>query len=83
MRDEIHGIPVRIRCDGERCFVSDDALNLYGAGNTPEEARHDYWLAVQDYYADLRANADRLAPPLQEHLALLRQVFAECWANAS
>ena len=75
--DEIHGIPVRIRCDGERYFVSDDALDLYGVGDTTEKAREDYWLAAQDYYADLTANADRLAPPLQEHLVLLRRVFGE------
>jgi len=74
---EVHGIPVRIHYDGERYFVSDDALDLYGVGETTEEARQDYWLAAQDYYADLTANSDRLAPPLQEHLALLHRVFGE------
>jgi len=42
-----------------------------------DEAREDYWLAVQDYYEDLLANADRLAGHLQEHLNFLRKIFAE------
>ena len=74
---EVHGIPVRIRFDGALYFVSDDRLDLYGVGNSIDEARQDYWLAVQDYYADLSANADRLARHMQEHLAFLRQVLDE------
>lgn len=77
INDEVHGIPVRVRFDGERYFVSDDVLDLYGVGKTPDEGRQDYWLAVQDYYDDLSANADCLAGHLQEHLAFLRQVLAK------
>jgi len=73
--DEVCGISVRIRFDGEQFFVNDDHLDLYGAGASLDEARSDYILAVQEYYADLQANADRLARPLQEHLAYLRQVL--------
>ena len=72
---EIRGIPVRIRYDGERYFVSDDRLDLYGAGATLQEARADYALAVEAYHADLAANAGHLAAPLREHLAYLRQVL--------
>ena len=75
VNDEVHGIPVRIRYDGERYFVSDDQLDLYGVGTTLQAAREDYALAVDSYYADLSANADRLAAPLREHLAYLRQVL--------
>ena len=50
---EVHGIPIRIRFDGERYFVTDDHLDMYGVGGSPEEAKRDYWLAVQDYYEDL------------------------------
>lgn len=32
--DEVHGIPVRIRFDGDRYFVSDDVLDMYGIGDT-------------------------------------------------
>lgn len=71
VRSEIHGIPVHIRFDGERYFVSDDQFNLYGEGLTLDAARSDYWLAVQDYYADLQSDADRLAPYLVDHLAQL------------
>jgi hypothetical protein len=75
MVDEIHGIPVRIRYDGDRYFVSDDIVDLYGVGTTLEEARQDYWTAVQDCYADLSANADKLADPLKAHLAYLQGIF--------
>ncbi|MCP4165465.1 MAG: hypothetical protein GY759_06180 [Chloroflexi bacterium] len=71
----IHGIPVRARFDGERYFVSDDVIDLYGVGDTLDEARDDYWLAVQDAYTDLFAHSDHLAPYLQEQLAYLSRVF--------
>jgi len=77
INDEVHGIPVRVRFDGKQYFVSDEVLDLYGAGNTLDEARQDYWLAVQDHYDDLSTNADHLAGHLQEHLDFLRKIFAE------
>jgi len=76
INDTIHGIPVRIQYDGERYFVSDDLIDLYGVGSTLTEAREDYWLAAQDAYADLLANADKLAPHLQKQLEYLRRIFA-------
>lgn len=75
--DEIHGIPVQIRFDGERYFASDDQFDLYGEGRTLAAARQDYWLAVQDYLADLEADADRLAPYLADRLARLRAILSE------
>ena len=77
VNDEVHGIPVRIRFDGTQYFISDERLDLYGAGSSIDEAREDYWLAVRDYDADLSANAGHLAGPLQEHLAYLRQILDE------
>ncbi|MCX6030158.1 MAG: type II toxin-antitoxin system prevent-host-death family antitoxin [Chloroflexi bacterium] len=74
--DRLHGIPVRVRFDGERYWVGDNDLDLYGVGDTIEDARQDYWLAAQDYYADLSANAGHLASPLQAHLEILRRIFA-------
>lgn len=74
--DEIHGIPVRVRFDGDRYFVSDDQFDLYGEGPTMEAARQDYWLAVQDYAVDLQADGDRLPPYLAERLARLRTLLA-------
>ena len=76
VHDEVHGIPVHIRFDGDNYFVSDEVFKLYGVGASVEEAREDYWIAVQEYYADLSANADSLAAYLQEHLDFLRKVFA-------
>ena len=77
VNDEVCGIPVRIRFDSEQYFVSDDRLDLYGVGATIQEAREDYALAAREYYADLLAHADRLAGPLQEHLATLRQALGQ------
>ena len=75
--DQVRGIPVRVRFDGERYFIADDRFDLYGVGRTLDEAREDYWLAVQDYYDDLSANADSLARYMQEHLVLLRHILSE------
>jgi len=68
---EIRGIPVQIRFDGDRYFICDDQFDLYGEGPTLEAARQDYWLAVQDYLADLKSDANRLAPYLADRLARL------------
>ena len=72
VRSEIHGIAVQIRFDGDRYFISDDQFDLYGEGSSLKTARRDYWLAVQDYRADLEADADRLAPYLADRLTRLR-----------
>ena len=81
LSDEIHGIPVQVRFDGEQYFVSDDQFDLFGEGATIEAARKDYWLAVQDYLADLEADADRLAPYLADRLARLRAVLKDSGSN--
>ena len=71
VRGEIHGIAVRIRFDDDRYFISDDQFDLCGEGSSLKAARRDYWLAVQDYLADLEADADRLAPYLADRLTRL------------
>jgi len=75
VRGEIHGIAVQIRFNGDRYFISDDQFDLYGEGPSLEAARRDYWLAVQDYRADLEADADRLAPYLADRLTRLRTLL--------
>ena len=75
--DQIHGIPVVVHLDGEQFFVTDEQFDLYGTGPTLDAAREDYWLAVQEYYTDLGADANRLAPYLAERLAKLRNILAE------
>ncbi len=77
INDHIHEIPVRIQYDGKQYFVSDDIIDLYGVGKTVNEAREDYWIAVQEAYADLSAHADRLAPHLEKQLEYLRQIFTD------
>jgi len=75
--DQIRGIPVFIHFDGERFFVTDEQFDLYGTGPTLDVARDDYWLAVQEYHADLSADADRLAPYLTRRLAKLQAILAQ------
>ena len=75
VRSEIHGIAVQIRFDGDRYFISDDQFDLHGEGSSLKTARRDYWLAVQDYRADLEADADRLAPYLADRLTRLRTLL--------
>lgn len=79
---KFHGIPVHIRYDDGQYFVSDDIVDLYGVGATLEDARQDYWMAVQDCYADLSANADRLVAPLKAQLTYLQGIFATTEAAA-
>ena len=74
--DVVHDIPVRVRFDGERYFVSDDEFDLYGEGPSLEAAKDDYWLAVQDYVEDLEADTDHLAPYLAARLARLRMLLS-------
>ena len=76
VRTTLHGIPVRIRFDGNRYFIDDESVELYGTGATLAEAQADYWLAVQETYEDLRANEGKLAPYLQEQMVFLRKIVA-------
>ena len=75
--DQIHGLSVRVRFDGQSFFISDDQFDLYGEGSTLETARQDYWVAVQDYLADLEADRGRLTPYLADRLARLRALLAD------
>lgn len=75
VESSIDGIPVKIRFDGKRYFISDDAFDLYSEGSTLETTQQDYRLALQDYLADLEADADRLAPYLAERLTRLREIL--------
>jgi len=75
--EQVHGIPVLIHFDGERFFVTDDQFDLYGTGPTLAAAREDYWLAVQEYCADLSTDAGRLAPYLAERLVKLQDILAQ------
>ncbi len=74
VRMTLHGIPVRIRFDGDRYFVDDEIVDLYGTGATLAEAQTDYWMAAQEAYEDLSVNEGNLAPYLEEQLEFLRKV---------
>jgi prevent-host-death family protein len=75
---EIHGIPVHIHFVGDRFSISDERFHLRGRGVTLEQARSDYWLAVQDHYAKLQADDHQLVPYVAaDQLALLERILAE------
>ena len=77
VNDVIRSIPVRINYDEGHYFISDDIIDLYGVGRTIDEAKRDYWQAVQDAYADLSAHESRLAPHLKKQLDYLRPLFTK------
>jgi len=62
--------------DGDDYLITDEVIPMYGVGPTVEEAMDDYRSALVEYYDSLEEDADRLSEHLQEHLRLLRKVFA-------
>lgn len=58
--------------------VYDDALLLFGQGDTTDEALVEYGAAVLDYYDMLREHeaVGRLGHNLRPHLVLLNRVFS-------
>jgi len=41
VNDHVHGIPVRVRFDRDRYFITDDSFDLYGVGGSLDEVRSD------------------------------------------
>jgi len=70
-------IPTVIERDGDHYLVSDEVVNMYGIGETVEEAMADYRSMLVEYYESLLEDADRLSAHLRAHLELLRQIFSE------
>jgi len=74
---EIQGIPVHIRFTGDRFSISDERFQLQGTGQTLEQARSDYWRAVQEHYTRLQTDAHQLAPYVAaDQLARLEPILA-------
>jgi ribosomal protein S12 methylthiotransferase accessory factor YcaO len=68
----VFGIPVVVKKDGDVFTVTDSEINMYGVGDTQEEARKDYESAVLEYFEILNENEHRLNGNLKAHLYYLR-----------
>jgi len=68
----IFGIPVVVSKDGDVFTVSDSEINMYGLGDTREEAEEDYKNTVLEYFDILNVNEHKLSENLKGHLYYLR-----------
>ena len=68
----ILGIPVIIEKDGDIFIITDHEINMYGVGNTEEEAAEDYKSVVVEYFESLSASEKVLGENLKRHLYYLR-----------
>ena len=69
---EIFGIPVTVERDGDQFLVTDCEINMYGVGDTVEDAVEDYKSVVLEYSELLEKRAERLSEHLMRHLRYLR-----------
>lgn len=73
----LHGVAgVRIRFDGDRYFVDDEIVDLYGTGAAFGRSAEPITGSHQEAYEDLsrQENQGNLAPYLEEQLKFLRKV---------
>lgn len=68
----LYGIPIQIEEDKDGFIVSDDIINMYGIGDTIENAIEDYKSTIIEYYDFLVAEEVNLAKHLKEHLDYLK-----------
>lgn len=58
-----------------QCVVEDVLGAVYGVGRTPEEAHQDYFMALSDRLAYMRARRGSLAARLARQLDALEELF--------
>jgi len=67
-REVILGIPVCISQEEDGSFmVADYEIDMYGVGDTEEEAKRDYKNVVREYFVILEEHKNHLGGRLQEH----------------
>lgn len=71
----IFGIPVEIEVDEDAIIVTDYIVNMYGVGNSMQEAIEDYKISIKAYFKELEENEEKLANNLMQHLHYLRHIF--------
>lgn len=70
----IFGIPVSIESDENTIVVTDYIVNMYGAGNSIQEAVEDYKISIKAYFEELQEDGERLGSSLTQHLCYLRNI---------
>ena len=82
IRDHIiFGIPVVVEQEGNLFAITDYEINMYGVGNSIEDAEEDYESVVMSYLEDLNANEDQLSEQLKKHLYFLRERIESSFIN--
>lgn len=67
---------VVVEIDDDDCYIASDVLGaVYGAGASESEALADYYRALDEHLAFLRAN--ELHPRLEHQLAALERLFPD------
>jgi hypothetical protein len=69
---EIFGIPVITEKDEDQFIIMDDEINMYGVGDSIDEAIEDYKDVVEEYFQMLDSKHENLGPRLKEHWHYLR-----------
>ena len=71
----ILGMDVGIGRDKSAFIVTDGIVNMYGVGDSIEEAIEDYKITIKAYFDDLQEDEDNLGCNLRQHLNYLRKRF--------
>ena len=78
---------LRIKDVGPNGFLAvngERVMDVYGVGESPDNAVHNFAVALIDLYDDLSAREDLLSPELRKELAYLRGLIRHqprCDAN--
>jgi hypothetical protein len=67
----IRGLSVHVAWDDDQWLAIEIATQMFGEGDTPDEAYRDLFQSLKTYRSELQADASPLAPRLFRHLQLL------------
>jgi hypothetical protein len=68
----VFGIPVEIEIHEDVVLVTDCKINMYGVGDSIDEAIEDYKASIKAYFEELQEHEKRLGSNLKYHLYFLR-----------
>ncbi len=68
----VFGIPVEIEIHEDAVVVTDYIVNMYGVGDSIQEAIEDYKTSIKAYFKELQEDENRLGSNLKYHLYFLR-----------